>query len=54
MSGELLAAIIGGSIVGFLNLLAFAFTYGKLTQKVDNDDRRLNRLECKVFGEVDK
>ncbi len=32
MSGELLAAIIGGTFVGVLNLIGFAFTYGKLTQ----------------------
>ncbi len=35
-------------IVVVLNLIAFAFTYGKLSQKVDDACKRLESLERRI------
>lgn len=52
MSAELAAAVIGAGFVGILNLIGFAFTYGRLTAVVTGLVKDVDRLKCKVFGEV--
>lgn len=41
---------IGTLVVVILNLMAFTFTYGKLSQKVDDACKSIKRLEDKIFN----
>lgn len=51
MTQETLQLINIGLTSGVLvALLGMAFAYGRLTQKVDDHDSRITRVETRVFG----
>lgn len=50
MSDAIVAALIGVAILVMINIILVAFTYGRLSQKVDDFCRRVDKLESKVFG----
>jgi len=45
MDGTLIGAIIGGSVLAIVNIAAIAYSYGKLTSKVEALCNRIERLE---------
>ena len=45
MDGALLPAILGTTGVFVIQVVAFAYGYGKLTAKVDNLRERMGRIE---------
>jgi hypothetical protein len=40
-----ISGIVACGIILLLNIAAFAYTYGRLSQKVDNNTKRLERIE---------
>ena len=45
MTGSIVGALIGVSVLVIINIVMVAFTYGKLTERVLDHERRIGRLE---------
>ena len=45
MTGSIVGALIGVSVLVIINIVMVAFTYGKLTERVLDHERRIDRLE---------
>lgn len=50
MSGGVVAAFVGTAILVVINIAIAAFSYGRLSQKVDDCCRRITRLENTANG----
>ena len=45
MDNAIVGALIGVAVLVIINIVMVAFTYGKLTERVIDHDRRIERLE---------
>jgi len=45
MEASMIACLISVTVLLIVNVVAFAFGYGKLSQKVEDTQRRLGRIE---------